>query len=140
MRREGSRACKSDGALGDDPLLEVLKCGGLHLVVTTEVPIGGGAVTVRVCARALGIVYGQDLALYKYFIIIKNQATTICSVPSKKKKKKKRREKALLLLLLLLYFFTFGVSQFLSDNLKNKTIYIYMSLDFCQTTLKYIFR
>ena len=123
MRREGSRACKSDGALGDDPLLEVLKCGGLHLVVTTEVPIGGGAVTVRVCARALGIVYGQDLALYKYFIIIKNQATTICTVPSKKKR---RREKALLLLLLLLIFFTFGVSQFLSDNLKNKTIYIYI--------------
>ena len=66
------RACKSDGALGDDPLLEVLKYGGLHLVVTTEVPIGGGAVSVRVCARAraLGTVDGQDLALYKYFIII----------------------------------------------------------------------
>ena len=34
--------CKSDGALGGDPLLEVLKCGGLHLVITEVVPIGGG--------------------------------------------------------------------------------------------------
>ena len=34
--------CRSDGALGDNPLLEVLKCGGLHLVVTEDVPIGGG--------------------------------------------------------------------------------------------------
>ena len=34
--------CKSDGALGGDPSLEVLKCGGLHLVITEVVPIGGG--------------------------------------------------------------------------------------------------
>ena len=38
----GVRAYKSDGALGDNPLLEVLKCGGLHLVVTEVAPIGGG--------------------------------------------------------------------------------------------------
>ena len=37
------RACKSDGALRGDPLLEVLMSGGLHLVVTEVVPIGGGA-------------------------------------------------------------------------------------------------
>ena len=35
-------ACKSDGALGDDPLLEVLKSGGLHS------PVGGGADKERV--------------------------------------------------------------------------------------------
>ena len=35
------RPCKSDGALGRDPLLEVL--GGLHLVVTDVVPVCGGA-------------------------------------------------------------------------------------------------
>ena len=37
------RACRSDGALGGDPSLEVLKHGGLQLVVTEVVPIGGGA-------------------------------------------------------------------------------------------------
>ena len=37
----GVRPCKSDGALGRDPLLEVL--GGLHLVVTDVVPVCGGA-------------------------------------------------------------------------------------------------
>ena len=42
------RTCKSDGALGDDPLLEVLKCGGLHLVVSEVVPVGGGADKERV--------------------------------------------------------------------------------------------
>ena len=36
-------ACKSDGALDGDPSLEVLKCGGLHLVVTEVVPVSGGA-------------------------------------------------------------------------------------------------
>ena len=35
--------CKSDGALGGVPLLEVLKCRGLHLVVTEVVPISGSA-------------------------------------------------------------------------------------------------
>ena len=35
--------CKSDGALGGVPLLEVFRCRGLHLVVTEVVPIGGGA-------------------------------------------------------------------------------------------------
>ena len=39
----GVRACKSDGALGGDPSLEVLKSGGLHLVVTEVVPVSGGA-------------------------------------------------------------------------------------------------
>ena len=39
----GVRPCKSDGALGGDPSLEVLKCGGLHLVVTEVVPVRGGA-------------------------------------------------------------------------------------------------
>ena len=42
------RTCKSDGALGDDPLLEVLKSGGLHLVVIEVVPVGGGADKERV--------------------------------------------------------------------------------------------
>ena len=42
------RTCKSDDALGDDPLLEVLKSGGLHLVVTEVVPVGGGADKERV--------------------------------------------------------------------------------------------
>ena len=40
MRREGVRTCKSDGG---DPLLEVLKSGGLHLVVTEVVPVDGDA-------------------------------------------------------------------------------------------------
>ena len=40
--------CKSDGALGGNPLLEVLKCGGLHLVVTEVVPVGGGTDKKRV--------------------------------------------------------------------------------------------
>ena len=42
------RTCKSDCALGDDPLLEVLKSGGLHSVVTEVVPVGGGADKERV--------------------------------------------------------------------------------------------
>ena len=36
-------ACELDGALGGDLPFEVLKCGGLHLVVTGVVPVGGGA-------------------------------------------------------------------------------------------------
>ena len=32
-----------DGALGGDPSSKVLKRGGLHLVVTEVVPVGGGA-------------------------------------------------------------------------------------------------
>ena len=35
--------CKSDGALGGDPSL-----GGLHLVITEVVPIGGGVDKKRV--------------------------------------------------------------------------------------------
>ena len=34
--------CKLDGAWGDDQSLEVLKCEGLHLVVTEMVPVSGG--------------------------------------------------------------------------------------------------
>ena len=45
MRREGVRTCRSDGG---DPLPEVLKSGGLHLVVTEVVPVGGGADKERV--------------------------------------------------------------------------------------------
>ena len=41
--------CKSDGALGDDPLFEVLKWGGLHLVITDVVPIDGGSSYVVQC-------------------------------------------------------------------------------------------
>ena len=44
----GVRTCKSDGALGDDPLLEVLKSGVFHLVVTEVVPVSGGADKERV--------------------------------------------------------------------------------------------
>ena len=40
---------KLDGALGGDPLLEVLKWG-LHLVVTNVVPVGGGADKKSSCA------------------------------------------------------------------------------------------
>ena len=36
-------ACELDGALSGDPPFEVLKGGGLHLVVTEVVPVGGGA-------------------------------------------------------------------------------------------------
>jgi len=43
----GVRTWKSDGALGDDPLLEVLKSGGLHLVVTEVVPVSGAASVCR---------------------------------------------------------------------------------------------
>ena len=40
----GVRACELDSALGGDPSFEVLKRGGLHLIVTAEVvPVGGGA-------------------------------------------------------------------------------------------------
>jgi len=31
-----------DGASGDNQSFEVLKCGGLHLVITEVVPVGGG--------------------------------------------------------------------------------------------------
>ena len=41
-------ACISDGALSDDPSLEVLKSWGLHLVVTEVVPVGSGADKERV--------------------------------------------------------------------------------------------
>ena len=37
------RACELGGVLGGDPSYEVLKRGGLHLVVTEVVPSGGGA-------------------------------------------------------------------------------------------------
>ena len=37
------RACELDGALGGDPSSEVLKRGGLHLIVTEVVPIDGDA-------------------------------------------------------------------------------------------------
>ena len=37
------RACELDGVLGGDPSFEVLKRGGLHLVVTEVISIGGGA-------------------------------------------------------------------------------------------------
>ena len=32
-----------NGVLGCDPSFEVLMCGGLHLVITKVVPVGGGA-------------------------------------------------------------------------------------------------
>ena len=35
--------CGLDGAWGDDSSFEVLEHGGLHLVVTEVVPVGGGA-------------------------------------------------------------------------------------------------
>ena len=35
--------CELDGAWGGDLSFEVLKCGGLHLVVTEVVPVDGGA-------------------------------------------------------------------------------------------------
>ena len=37
------RACELDGAWGGDQSFEVLKSGGLQLVVTEVVPVGGGA-------------------------------------------------------------------------------------------------
>ena len=37
------RARELDGARGGDPLSEVFKRGGLHLVVTEVVPVGDGA-------------------------------------------------------------------------------------------------
>ena len=37
------RARELDGARGGDPLSEVFKRGGLHLVVTEVVPVAGGA-------------------------------------------------------------------------------------------------
>ena len=44
----GVCTCKSDGVLGDDLSLKVLKCGGLHLVVIEVIPIGGGVDKKRV--------------------------------------------------------------------------------------------
>ena len=37
------RAFELDSALSRDPASEVLKHGGLHLVITGVVPVGGGA-------------------------------------------------------------------------------------------------
>ena len=37
------RACELDGDFGGDPSSEVRRRGGLHLVVTEVVPVGGGA-------------------------------------------------------------------------------------------------
>lgn len=34
--------CELNGALGGDPSFEVLMCGGLHLVISEVVPVGGG--------------------------------------------------------------------------------------------------
>ena len=39
----GGRARELDGALGGNPSFEVLERGGLHLVDTGVVPVGGGA-------------------------------------------------------------------------------------------------
>ena len=39
----GECTCELNGALGGSPSSEVLKRGGLHLVVTDVVPVGGGA-------------------------------------------------------------------------------------------------
>ena len=36
-------ACELDGAWGVNLLFEVFEYGGLHLVVTKVVPVGGGA-------------------------------------------------------------------------------------------------
>ena len=37
----GECALELDAAWGDDQSFEVLKCGGLHLVVTEVVPVSG---------------------------------------------------------------------------------------------------
>ena len=37
-----ARQCELDGTRGGDQSFEVLKCGGLHLVLTEVVPVGGG--------------------------------------------------------------------------------------------------
>ena len=39
----GVRACESDSSLGGNLSFKVLKRGGLHLVNTGVVPVGGGA-------------------------------------------------------------------------------------------------
>ena len=39
----GVQACELDGAWGVNLLFEVFEYGGLHLVVTKVVPVGGGA-------------------------------------------------------------------------------------------------
>ena len=39
----GDNPLLADGALGDNPLLEVHKSKGLHLVVTEVVTVSGGA-------------------------------------------------------------------------------------------------
>ena len=40
---ERARQCELDGTRGGDQSFEVLKRGGLHLVVTEVVPVGDGA-------------------------------------------------------------------------------------------------
>ena len=40
--------CEFDGACGGNQSFEVLKCGGLHLVVTEVVPVSGCADKKRV--------------------------------------------------------------------------------------------
>ena len=44
----GGERVHADGALGDDLLLEVLKCGGLHAVITEVASVGDGAEKERV--------------------------------------------------------------------------------------------
>ena len=39
--------CELDGAFGGDPSSEVLKRGGLHLVITEVAPVGGGEATKK---------------------------------------------------------------------------------------------
>ena len=59
------RKCKSDGALGDDPLLEVLRCGGLHLVVTQVEPGGNGVNRNKECVHVLFSIGESHYNLFK---------------------------------------------------------------------------
>ena len=75
----GVRACELDGALGGDPSFEILKRGGLYLIVTEVVPVGGGADNnkkefLRCSAFEWGTKKGLEFKVVCLFVSI-----TVCS-------------------------------------------------------------
>ena len=71
----GVRAFELDSALVGDPSSEVLKHGGLHLVITEVVPVGGGAdqkkrVLVQYLSEGLRKVWNLMLLVCLYCFLL----------------------------------------------------------------------
>ena len=73
------RACELDSALGGDPSFEVLKRGGLHLIVTAEVvPVGGGADNKKEFLCCSAFEWGAKKGL-EFKVACLSVSITVCS-------------------------------------------------------------